>query len=71
MIRFFRKLYFKVFKHYRRLELRGTSYTEADRLFQKNSQCAETEQWFLAKEEDYNMCIGLVVFMERKERIRE
>lgn len=64
-----RKLYFKIFKHYRRLEFKGFSYSEADKLVRQNDGKQESEQWVLAKEEDGNMLVGIIVFLERRQRI--
>lgn len=64
------RLYFKLFKHYRRVELRYTTYLQAERLLATNAGASEREQWRLAKEEDYNHVPGLVA-LERVERILE
>lgn len=66
-----KKLYFKLFKRYRRLEMKGFSYKEADALLRANTGKPESEQWHLAKEEDMNIFIGIMVFLERRERIVE
>lgn len=65
-----RRLYFRLFKHYRRLELKFCSYTEADRLLRDSEGKPEPEQWRLAKEEDDNRTMGWV-YLERRERITE
>jgi hypothetical protein len=64
-----RRLYFKIFKRFRRLELRAVSYAVADRLILESVGKPESETWVLAfPEEDYNRVFGLV-FLERRERI--
>ena len=64
-----RRIYFKIFRHYRRLEFRAASYSDADKLIRGNVGKPESEQWILAKEEDTNPFFSLVVFLERRERI--
>ena len=65
----FKKLFYKIFKRYRRLEFRAVSYAEGDRLIRESVGKPEREQWVLAKEEDANRLVGLVVMLERRERI--
>lgn len=64
-----KRLFYKIFKRYRRLEFAALSYSEADKLFRENPGKQECDQWVLAKEEDSNRSFGVVVFMERRERI--
>ena len=64
-----RKLFLKLFPRYRRLEFKACSYAEGDRLIRESVGKPESEQWVLAKEEDSNHAIGLVVMLERRERI--
>lgn len=64
-----RRLYFRLFKRYRRLEFRAVSYAEGDRLIRGSVGKPESQQWVLAKEEDSNRAFGLVVMLERRERI--
>lgn len=64
-----KKLYYKIFKRYRRLELKFVTYSEGDKLIRANERKAESDQWVLAKEEDTNHVIGMV-YLERKERIK-
>jgi len=65
-----RRLYFRIFKRYRRLEFRAVSYAEGDRLIRASVGKPERDQWVLAiPEEDRNRAIGLVVMLERRERI--
>ncbi len=46
------------------------SYTEGDRLIRESADKPEHEQWVLAiPEEDRNRAFGLVVYLERRERI--
>lgn len=63
-----RKLFFKLFKCYRRLELRIVTYAEGDKLLKESVGKPENEKWRIAREEDTNRVIGLV-YLERKERI--
>ena len=65
-----RRLYFRIFKHYRRLEIRAVSYSEGDRLIRQSEGKPESQQWVLAKEEDSNPLIGVLVYLERRERVR-
>lgn len=64
-----RKLYYKVFKRYRRIEMKMFSWQEADILIRQNEGRPEDQQWGIAEEEDKNHMIGFV-FLERKERIK-
>jgi hypothetical protein len=77
MIAAIRRTYFKIFAHYRRLELRLIPWDEADALIRKN------EGWRIAKEEDTNRrtppfrleasgycIITPLVYLERVERIK-
>lgn len=64
-----RRLFYKIFKRYRRLELRFLNYEDADRLIKQNAIFSDTTQhWVIAKEEDTNNLYGFV-WIERKERI--
>lgn len=64
-----RRLYFKIFKHYRRLEFRAVSYAEGDRLIRASVGKQESEKWVLAlPEEDNNRAFGIVM-LKRRERI--
>lgn len=66
-----RKIYFRIFKHYRRLEIRLFEYQGADRLIRQNEGKPESEQWVIAiPEEDTNFAYGYV-YLERRERILE
>ena len=58
-----------MFKRYRRLEFKAVSYAEGDRLIRQNKGKPESQQWVLAKEEDSNHAYGLVVMLERRERL--
>lgn len=64
-----RRAYYRMFKRYRRLEFRALSYADADKLIRQNEGKPESEQWVLAEEEDNNRAIGIVVFLQRRERI--
>jgi hypothetical protein len=63
-----RALYFKWFKHYRRLELGCFAYKKADAMIRANQGKPESDQWRIAKEEDDNRAFGMV-YLERRERI--
>ncbi len=65
-----RKLYFKLFKCYRRLEFRCMTYAEADMKLKANAGKSERDQWRIANEENNNWIIDMVM-MERRERITE
>ena len=69
MMRKLRRIYFRMFKRYRRLELKCVSYSEGDRLIKENADKPEAYQWHLAKEEDSNLLVGVSVYLERRERI--
>lgn len=63
-----RKSYFRIFKRYRRLEVRRCSYAEANQLIGDTERLPEPERWELAEEENHNPNIG-IVWLERRERI--
>lgn len=63
-----RKLYFRIFTRYRRLECRFVSYAEGDKLIRANEGKPESECWVIAPEEDTNQIYGYV-HLERRERI--
>ena len=64
-----RKLYYKIFPTYRRLELKFVNYSEGDKLIRQSAGKPESEKWVIAKpEEDRNRRLGMV-YLERKERI--
>ncbi len=65
-----RRLYFKLFKRYERLEMKCFTYKEADDILKKNDSQPEENKWHIAIEEDTNYNYG-VVFLERKKRIME
>lgn len=65
-----RRLYYRLFPTYKRLELKFCSYAEADELIKSNDARSFPFKWYLAKEEDTNHVIGMV-YIERKERIWE
>lgn len=69
-MKFLRRLYYRVFKRYRRLELQGMSWEDADNAIMENPNKPEGAQWHIAPEEDNNRAIGLV-WMERRVRITE
>ena len=67
-----KRLYYRMFKRYRRLEVRCFNYDEADRRIRENAGKPERDQWRIAaREEDRNTMAGIVVFLERVERIWE
>lgn len=63
-----KKLFYKIFKRYRRLELKLVMWPEADKMIKANKGKPASEQWVIAKEEDTNSSYGMV-YLERKERI--
>ena len=63
-----RRLFYRVFKRYRRLEICCVTWHEGDQLIRDSVGKPESEQWQIAREEDTNRVIG-VVYLERKERI--
>ena len=64
-----KKLYYKIFKRYRRLALKCCDYATADKLIRESAFGPESERWQLAiPEEDRNQGFNSV-FLERKERI--
>ena len=65
-----KKIYYKLFPHYRVLETRFVSYPEADKMIRLTEDSSESEKWVLAKEEDTNRIIGMV-YLCRKIRIVE
>lgn len=70
-MKWIRRFYFRIFKHYKRLEIRLVTYAEGDKLIRQNEGKPESEQWILAiPEEDTNFAYGYV-FLERHERILE
>lgn len=67
-MKFLRKIFFKIFKRYNRLELRFVNWKDGDDLIRQNANTTDTSKhWVIAKEEDDNKIIGFV-FLERKER---
>lgn len=69
MGKFFRRLYFRLFKRYERIELKCINWPSADALLKENRHKPEEEQWHIAPEEDHNQMLG-AVFLERRRRIR-
>ncbi len=63
-----RRVWFKIFPTYKRLELKFCKYSEADALMRLNEKNPEEQQWRLAKEEDKNFQPGMV-YIERRVRI--
>lgn len=63
-----RKLFFKWFKFYKRLELRYVTYAEGHKLLEESVGKPENEKWRIAKEEDTNRIVGMV-YLERRQRI--
>ena len=64
-----KRIYYKIFKRYRRLALKCCDYRTADRLIRESVGKPYSKQWRIAiPEEDHNQAIGSV-FLERKERI--
>jgi flagellar motor component MotA len=65
-----RQVYFKIFKHYRRIDFKCFTYLDAGKLLDQNEGKQENERWRLAEEEDDNEMYGFV-YLERVERITE
>lgn len=63
-----RRIYFKLFRHYRRLEVRCVSWSEGSQMLSRNAGKPPCDRWIIAKEEDTNRQLG-VVWLERRERI--
>lgn len=63
-----KKLYYRLFKRYRRLDLVFVSYEEGNKLIRGNAGKLDGEQWRIAKEEDRNGAYNRV-YLERRERI--
>ena len=64
-----RRLFYRVFKCYRRITVGCFTYAEGDRLIRESMGKSERERWQLAiPEEDRNSVFG-VVWLEQKERI--
>ncbi len=57
-----RRLYYRIFARYRRIDTCFVNYTEGDRLIRLNSG------WRIATEEDRNWQVGMV-YLEKVERI--
>lgn len=71
MKKIIRKFYFKIFKHYRILERKFCTYSEADRLIKDSYKLPESHRWVLDTDnEDGNRAFGHV-YLCRKERITE
>jgi len=70
-------------KQYRRLEFRAASWPEADQLIRDSVGKPESEQWVIAREEDFNYPnyspdmfmpnshIRPFVYLERREEIKD
>lgn len=67
-INLLKKLYYRLFKRYRRIELRVCTWEEASDMIELNIWKEEKYRWILALEENYN-CHPGIVYMERRERI--
>lgn len=63
-----KRLFYRLFKRYRRLELRCVTWVIGAQLIRESVGKPECEQWVIAKEEDTNRRMGLV-YLERRERI--
>lgn len=70
-MKFFIRLYYKLFPTYRRLEVKLFAYSDADKLIRENAGKPKHEQWVLAKEEDNHVVnvFAPTVWLERRERI--
>lgn len=67
-MKWYLKLLYRIFKRYQRLELKFTSYGEADQLIRATANLPEAQRWVIAPEEDHNHIIGKA-FIERRVRI--
>jgi hypothetical protein len=63
-----KRLFYRVFKCYRRLELRRVSWNEGNDLIRATHTLSESEQWRIAPEEDTNK-EPFTVCLERRARI--
>lgn len=70
MIRRLRKLYYRIFVRYKRLELIYVDWRKADSLIKQNQNGPEDQQWHIAKEEDTDRTYSMV-YLERKIRITQ
>ena len=71
MIKKLRKLYYKIFPHYKVLERKFVPYPEGDKMIRDTRSLPEPERWVLDTEkEDMNLFYGLVHLCRRK-RITE
>jgi hypothetical protein len=68
-MRTLRRLFFKLFPTYRRLELRVCSWDEADKLIKAADGTGAENEWHIAKE-DEGMSFPMVA-LERRRRIVE
>jgi len=69
LVRTLKSLYYRIFKRYRRLELKLCTYAEADAILRKQGIPGNPDEgWRIAREEDSNRVIG-IVYLERRERI--
>jgi hypothetical protein len=67
-MKFLRRLFYRLFPRYHRLELRCVPYKEADQLLRENEGKRLSDQWRIAPEEDFNR-IYCSVWLERRARI--
>lgn len=69
-MKYLRKLYYRWFPTYERLEMKLFSYREGDALLKENDSKPDDQKWHLAKEEDANQNYGFV-YLERRRRVIE
>ena len=63
-----KRIYYRVFPHYRRLESGLFDYATANKMIRGNEGKPDSECWVIANEEDHNTSRA-IVFLERRERI--
>ena len=63
-----KKIYFKIFKKYRRTDFRACTWEEGDALLRANVGKPESEQWRIADEENGNRLMR-IVYLERRVRV--
>lgn len=69
-MKFLRRIFYRVFPRYTRLELVCLSWSDAEKLLIEFAGDTGPGQWRIAPEEDHNETLG-VVWLERRVRITE
>ena len=65
-----RRIYYKLFPVYKRIDMQSFSWEQGDLLIRQNAHKPLEEQWHIAPEEDLNRDYDMV-FLEKKIRITE